>query len=65
MGSVLTKDVGEYEIWAGNPARLIRKRFNDEVIVQLIDSNWWNWDDDTLSQKSNYFNDINIFLNNR
>lgn len=65
MGSVLTKDVGEYEIWAGNPARLIRKRFNNEVIVQLIDSNWWNWDDDTLSQKSDYFNDINNFLNNR
>lgn len=28
-GSVLTKDTGAYEIWAGNPAKLIKKRTND------------------------------------
>ena len=33
MGSIVTHDVGPYEIWAGNPARLIRKRFDDETIL--------------------------------
>ena len=32
MGSVVTHDVGPYEIWAGNPARMIRKRFNDGTV---------------------------------
>jgi acetyltransferase-like isoleucine patch superfamily enzyme len=63
MGSVLTKDVGEYEIWGGNPARLIRKRFDDLKIKQLIESNWWNRDDDFLYEVAPYFNNINDFLN--
>ena len=32
MGSVVTHDVGPYEIWAGNPARMIRRRFKRKVI---------------------------------
>ena len=48
MGSVVTHDVGPYEIWAGNPARLIRKRFSDEVINQLLESKWWENDDEIL-----------------
>lgn len=62
MGSVLTKDVGAFEIWAGNPAQLIRKRFNEDVIKKLIESNWWEWDDDILTQKANYFNNVEKFL---
>lgn len=41
MGSILTKDVGPYEIWAGNPARMIRKRFSDEEIFILLKHPWW------------------------
>lgn len=62
MGSVLTKDIGEYEVWAGNPARLIRKRFNNDVIEQIIESNWWDWDEETLSKTASYFNSIQELL---
>ena len=41
--SVVTRDVGPYEIVAGNPARLIRKRFSDEVIAGLLESEWWQY----------------------
>jgi chloramphenicol O-acetyltransferase type B len=41
--SVVTKNVGPYEIWAGNPAKLIRKRFSDDVIELLLKIRWWNW----------------------
>jgi chloramphenicol O-acetyltransferase type B len=34
--SVVTKNVCPYEIWAGNPAKLIRKRFSDDVIELLL-----------------------------
>lgn len=48
MGSVLTKDVGPYEVWAGNPARLIKKRFNDNIIADLLHSRWWDMTDDDI-----------------
>lgn len=41
MGAVLTHDVGSYEIWAGNPAKKIGQRFNDEEIKELEKSMWW------------------------
>ena len=58
-GSVLTKDVGPYEIWAGNPARFIRKRFDDETIEKLLEIKWWNWEDDKISKYAKYFDDPN------
>ncbi|NLY45105.1 MAG: CatB-related O-acetyltransferase [Tissierella sp.] len=62
MGSIVTKNVGDYEIWGGNPARMIRKRFNNQTITQLIEVGWWNWDDITLHQKAYLFNDVEEFL---
>ena len=42
--SVVTKDVGPYEIWGGNPAKLIKKRFSQEKIDRLLEIKWWDWD---------------------
>lgn len=42
--SVVTKDVPPYTIVGGNPARVIRQRFPDEVVQALLDIAWWNWD---------------------
>jgi len=62
LGSVVTKDVPPYEIWGGNPARLIRKRFGDEVIAALLRIRWWDFDDETLQKKANLFNDVRAFI---
>lgn len=47
-GSVVTEDIGPYEIWAGNPARFIKKRFDDDVIDALEALKWWEFDVDTV-----------------
>lgn len=62
-GSVVTKDVGPYEIWAGNPARFIRKRFDDETIEKLLASKWWDWSDEKLKEYGERFVDIREFIN--
>ena len=62
MGSVVTKDIGAYEIWAGNPARLIRKRFTDEEIVKIQKSKWWDWPDDKLDAMAYCFNNPKDFI---
>lgn len=42
--SVLTKSVGSFEIWGGNPARFIKLRFPREIVDRLIESHWWDYD---------------------
>lgn len=42
-GSVVTKDVPPYHIAGGNPLRIIRKRFDNDLIVYLQELKWWNW----------------------
>lgn len=48
MGSVVTKNVGPYEIWAGNPAAFIRKRFSDDIIYEMLKKEWWNLSDEEV-----------------
>ncbi len=62
MGSVVTKDIPPYEIWAGNPARKIRDRFSNDIAQQLLHSEWWRLNDEELKQYSISFNDPESFL---
>ena len=47
-GAVVTKNVPPYEIWGGCPARLIRKRFADDVIEKLLSIRWWHWEHEEI-----------------
>ncbi len=46
--SIVTKDVEPYSVVGGNPARFIKKRFNDELIQLLLRLKWWDFDSDSL-----------------
>ena len=48
--STVTKNVSSYSIVGGNPAKLIRKRFDDDIIELLLRTKWWNWDDKKISE---------------
>lgn len=41
--AVVTKNVEPYTIVGGNPAKPIRKRFDDQTIKKLEEIQWWNW----------------------
>ena len=58
MGSVVTRDVEPYAIVAGNPARIIRKRFDDETIKALLELKWWTMPNSQLKEIAIYFNDV-------
>ncbi len=47
--SVITKDVKPYYITGGNPARLIRQRFDDDLINYLLELRWWDWPSEKIS----------------
>lgn len=62
MGSVVTKDVEPYSIVVGCPAKMIRKRFDDKIVKELLASEWWNLNDSELHKYAKFFNDPDLFI---
>ncbi len=48
--SLVTKDIPPYSIVGGIPAKLIKKRFNQQTIDKLEKIKWWNWSDKTIQK---------------
>jgi hypothetical protein len=48
--SFVTKDVPPYAIVGGHPARIIRYRFTETQISDLLQIAWWNWDDEEIKK---------------
>lgn len=63
-GSIVTKDIAPYTIVGGIPAKVIRRRFNEDQCKKLHSIEWWNWSDEELRSKAHDFSDIDIFLKN-
>ena len=47
-GSVVTKDVPDYAIVVGNPARPIRQRFAGSIAERMLALAWWDWSHERL-----------------
>jgi virginiamycin A acetyltransferase len=48
--AVVTKNVAPYTIVGGNPAKPIKKRFTEEVIKNLLELKWWDWDIEKITR---------------
>jgi UDP-3-O-[3-hydroxymyristoyl] glucosamine N-acyltransferase len=59
-GSVVTKNVSDYEIVGGNPARHIRNRFTDKQISDLKSIQWWDWPLDKIKANHQLLQSSNI-----
>lgn len=62
MGCIVTKDVEPYSIVAGNPAREIRKRFDEETVKKLLETKWWDFDEVELNTYCKHFTDPHQFI---
>ena len=60
--SVVIKDVPPYAIVGGNPAKIIKFRFSEDVIEALLRIKWWNWDIDKIHDNFKHFNDVEKFI---
>lgn len=61
-GSIVTKDIPPYAIAVGNPAKVIKYRFNEKAIENLQAIAWWNWDRQQLQSALEDFKNIEKFI---
>lgn len=61
-GAVVTKDVLPYTIVGGNPAKVIKKRFDEKTIESLLELKWWDKSMDWLEEHSHLFNNVNEII---
>ena len=54
-GSVITRNVPDYAVVAGAPARIIRYRYSEEEIEALNRIAWWNWSDEKIRENHDDF----------
>jgi len=61
-GCVVSKDVPPYAIVAGNPMRILRYRFPEDVRDKLMTTKWWDWPVEELQEVEQYFFDVGNFI---
>lgn len=55
--SVVTRNVAPYSIVGGNPANLIKQRFDDHIIDKLLKIKWWDWSVEMIAKNGKYLLD--------
>jgi acyl-[acyl carrier protein]--UDP-N-acetylglucosamine O-acyltransferase len=58
--SVVASDVEPYTIVCGNPAKPIRRRFDEETIDFLLHLKWWNWSIEKIRQNITILSNADI-----
>jgi len=61
-GAIVTKNIPSFAIAVGNPARVIRYRFTQNIIERLEEICWWNWEYNKIKNALDDFNDIEHFI---
>lgn len=59
-GAVVLKDIEPYEIVGGVPAKHIAWRFDEDTRAKLLNSKWWEWDDQVIRKHIDLFHNDDI-----
>lgn len=60
--ALVTKDVEPYSIVGGVPAKIIKKRFSNEIIQKLLQTQWWNKDESWVREHAELFDDVESLI---
>ena len=60
LNSVVGSDIPAYHIAAGNPVKVIRKRFDDELINLMLEWQWWNYSIEEIEKFIPVLSDSNL-----
>ncbi|EES72684.1 MULTISPECIES: CatB-related O-acetyltransferase [Paenibacillus] len=61
-GAVVSKDVPDYAVVGGVPAKVIKYRFNEKEIDILNSIRWWDWPEEEIKRNAHYFTNPNAFF---
>lgn len=62
-GAVVTKDIPDYAVVAGVPAKTIRYRYNQEQIRKMNIIAWWDWEDEKIRENyMDFYLEIDEFI---
>ena len=64
-GTVVSKDIPPYAVVAGSPVKILRYRFDQNLVQKLHELKWWDFSDEQLKNIEKYFFDIDGFLENK
>ena len=61
-GAVVSKDIPPYAICVGCPIKILRFRFEKDVIDKLLSIRWWDWEESELNKLEANFFDVDKFI---
>jgi acetyltransferase-like isoleucine patch superfamily enzyme len=60
--SVVAKDIPPYAVVVGNPAQILRYRFDPDTIARLLALRWWDWPDGVIAERAAELRDVYALL---
>jgi virginiamycin A acetyltransferase len=55
VNAVVTNDVPPHGIACGTPAKVLKYRFSEEIIKELLEIKWWNWEIEKIKKNKDLF----------